>query len=220
LPVRVLSSVFRGKFLDRLRQAYDRGDLRFRGKLEHLNDPKTFRSYVAVTYRTPWVVYSKPPFGGPEQVLKYLARYTHRVAISNHRLLSLSNAKVAFAWKDYANGGRRRVMKLDAVEFLRRFLLHVLPKGFVRLRHYGFLSNRNRKAKLRRCRELLATASAVALSGADDSALDADDCDTNEDYVGPRCPACGRGNMAIVLTFTKGRRPTAQPPPRLQARAA
>ncbi len=211
LPVRVLSPVFRGKFLERLREAHDRGELVFYGKLQHLSDPATFRSYLAATYKSGWVVYSKPPFGGPEQVLKYLARYTHRVAISNHRLLSLKDGKVSFSWKDYANGNKRRVMTLDAVEFLRRFLLHVLPKGFVRLRHYGFLSNRTRRAKLQVCRDRL---------GIDPpSQAVPDELPTNSEEHGVRCPVCKKGNMVVVMELPPERRRATQwpSPPLLNA---
>lgn len=134
LPVRVLSSVFRGKFLELLRTAFEQGKLSFHGNLRRLQDARVFEAYLADTYRTNWVVYSKRPFGGPAQVLKYLARYTHRVAISNRRVLSLRDGKVRLSWKDYASGNRRRIMTLEAGEFIRRFLLHVLPPGFVRLR--------------------------------------------------------------------------------------
>ena len=133
LPVRVLSRVFRGKFLARLRAAFDRGKLSFHGQLAALADPGEFRRRLAAVARTEWVVYAKPPFGGPDQVLKYLARYTHRVAISNRRLLALEDGEVTFRWKDYAHGGRPKTMTLKAVEFLRRFLLHVLPAGVVRI---------------------------------------------------------------------------------------
>lgn len=205
LPVRVLSSVFRGKFLERLKDAHDKGELAFYGKLQHLSDPATFRSYLAATYKTNWVVYAKPPFGGPEQVLKYLARYTHRVAISNRRILSLQDGKVSFSWKDYAKGGQRRVMTLDAVEFLRRFLLHVLPKGFVRLRHYGLLSNRARRAKLQLCRELLG-ADAPSQPVSDQSATE------TEEHGGMHCPACKRGRMVAVMKVLRDRSPATQWP--------
>ena len=195
LPVRVLSPVFRGKFLEQLRQAKARGKLAFHGKLEHLNDPDTFRSYLAATHKNNWVVYSKPPFGGPKQVLKYLARYTHRVAISNRRLLSLEGGKVSFSWKDYANGSRRRVMTLDAVEFIRRFLLHVLPGGFMRIRNYGLLANCVKRANLKLCRELLAATYDAELSvcAADELAVAGD-----SEKPGVRCPVCKQGYMVVV----------------------
>jgi Putative transposase/Transposase zinc-binding domain len=155
LPVRVLSAVFRGKFLDGLKRAFHQGKLAFCGRLAELARPDAFHGLVAECYQRKWVVYAKPPFGGPEQVLKYLARYTHRVAISNRRLISIEDGLVTFRWKNYADGGRRQTMTLAAVEFLRRFLLHVLPSHFVRIRHYGLLANRHRAKKLARCRELL-----------------------------------------------------------------
>jgi hypothetical protein len=148
LPVRVLSRLFRGLFLALLRAAFDRGKLSFHGRIAGLADPGEFRRALAAVSGVEWVVYAKPPFGGPRQVLKYLARYTHRVAISNRRLVALDGDEVTFRWKDYARGGEQRVMKLQAVEFIRRFLLHVLPAGFVRIRHYGFLANRVCRAKL------------------------------------------------------------------------
>ena len=145
LPVRVLSRLFRGKYLAYLREAYRDGQLVLRGRLKELASGSVWRAFLARLQAIDWVVYAKPPFGSPEQVLKYLARYTHRVAISNRRLLSLEEGQVAFRYKDYRQGRRDRVMRLAAVEFMRRFLLHVLPKGFVRIRHYGFLANRARK---------------------------------------------------------------------------
>ena len=160
LPVRILSRVFRGKFLAMLRNAFDRGRLTFHGGLSGLAEPREFQRRLTASARTDWVVYAKPPFGGPAQVLKYLARYTHRVAITNRRLLALEDDKVRFRWKDYAHGGREKTMTLDASEFLRRFLLHVLPSGFVRIRHYGFLSNRLRHEKVSVCRALLSSVSA------------------------------------------------------------
>ena len=141
LPVRVLRQVFQGKVLDHLRRAFLNGKLSFHGQLQHLAKERNFRRLLASTKRKPWVVHPKPPFGGPEVALKYLARYTHRVAISDRRLLSSDDSTVRFSYKDYAQGGQQREMTLDALEFLRRFLLHALPKGFVRIRYYGFLAN-------------------------------------------------------------------------------
>jgi len=159
LPVRVLSRMFRGKLLSFLKHSYRRSELCFAGKISALSAPRPFYSLLANLRRTEWVVYSKPPFGGPEHVLKYLARYTHRVAISNGRLLSLDNGKVRFRWRDSRHNNRSSVMKLDAVEFIRRFLLHVLPAGFVKIRHFGLLANRNRRQALTLCRlHLCATA--------------------------------------------------------------
>ena len=157
LPVRVLSRLFRGKYLAYLRKAYQAGRLVLAGRLKDLAQPRAWRAFVEALGKIDWVVYAKAPFGSAEQVLKYLARYTHRVALSNRRLVSLAEGQVALRYKDYRRGRRERVMRLEAVEFIRRFLLHVLPKGFVRIRHYGLLSNRCRKEKLRLCRRLLGT---------------------------------------------------------------
>ena len=156
LPEQVLSCVFRGKFMDGLKRLFRNQRLQFHGNLQHLAEPRLFRSFLRQLYRHDWVVHVEPPFGGPEYVLQYLARYTHRVAISNHRLVSFADGKVTFRWKDYAHGHKKRKMTLTTDEFLRRFLLHVLPCGFVRIRHYGFLSARRRQAFLPLCRQLLA----------------------------------------------------------------
>jgi hypothetical protein len=152
LPVRVLSRLFRGKFRAQLEEAFQRGRLTCQGRLEHLADAADFFGLTAALRQKDWVVYAKPPFGGPEQVLKYLARYTHRVAISNSRLLKVEDGQVHFTWKDYADGNADRAMALPAFEFIRRFLQHVLPSGFVRIRHYGLLANRHREEKLHFCR--------------------------------------------------------------------
>ena len=156
LPVKVLSRVFRGKFVAGLKCLYRRKKLGFHGNLKHLSQPTPFRVFLRQLFRQDWVVYAKPPFGGPEYVLQYLARYTHRVAISNHRLISLADGKVTFRWKDYAHGNKKRKMTISTDEFLRRFLLHVLPRGFVRIRHFGFLSARWRREFVPICRQLLA----------------------------------------------------------------
>ena len=155
LPVRPLSRLFRGKFLSYLQQTFQQGKLCFHGQLQPLARPANWKRWRKTLRSKDWVVYAKPPYGGPQQVLKYLARYTHRVAISNQRLLSLENDQVTFRWKDYAQENRQRTMALDALEFIRRFLLHVLPKGFVRIRYYGFLANGQRKNRLARLRALL-----------------------------------------------------------------
>jgi len=155
LPVRVLSKVFRGKFVALLREAYEGGKLTFYGKLARLSQSAAFEQRVKHAVKDDWVVYAKRPFGGPKQVLKYLARYTHRVAISNRRLISMDDGKVTFSWKDYARGHHKKAMTLDATEFLRRFLMHVLPPGLMRIRNYGFLANRSRRTKLELCRQHL-----------------------------------------------------------------
>ncbi len=155
LPIKVLSRVFRGKFVAGLRRAFRQGKLGFYGDQKALQDPKLFRALLRSLFRQDWIVYAKPPFGGPQYVLHYLARYTHRVAISNHRLVAFQDGQVTFRWKDYAHGNKKRKMTLTADEFLRRFLLHVLPKGFVRIRFFGFLANRRRATLLPLCRQLL-----------------------------------------------------------------
>ena len=154
----MLSRVFRGKFIAGLKRAFRDGELSFPGSIRHLADEKAFHSFLRSLFRHDWVVYAKRPFGGPEHVLHYLARYTHRVAISNHRLVNVADGKVTFRWKDCQRSNRQRLMTLDAVEFIRRFLLHVLPRGFQRMRHYGFLANGRRKVMLARCRALLGQA--------------------------------------------------------------
>lgn len=204
LPVRVLSRLFRGKLLALLRSAFDAGHLAFHGSIKSLQDRIAFERLLASIRRKECVVYAKPPFGGPEQVLKYLARYTHRVAISNHRLLAIDDGKVTFRWKEYALGNRHRKMTLEATEFIRRFLLHALPSGFVRIRYYGFLANRYRKANLDRCRALLGKPPLVAVDprtlvegdGADEPARELRDVARAKDASSRRrCPACNKGHL-------------------------
>jgi len=201
LPVKVLSRVFRGKFLALLRQAFQRGKLSFYGKLEGLDDREAFERWLRVTYKTDWVVYAKAPFGGPLHVLKYLARYTHRVAISDHRLINIEDGKVRFRWKDYANGRVQKTMTLSAEEFIRRFLLHVLPKSFVRIRHYGFLANRHRKKKLARCRELIHGAEDEQPTSGVDAVSLSDilaDLQTGDPQRHRSCPICATGQMVLI----------------------
>jgi hypothetical protein len=155
LPVGVLSCVFRGKFVYGLKRRFQQRQLTFAGSLQPLQNEKAFRAFLRPLFRQNWVVYAKPPFGGPHHVLGYLGRYTHRVAITNHRLVAFENNQVTFRWKDYAHGNHKRMMTLSAQEFLRRFLLHVLPRGFVRIRSFGFLANRCRATLLPRCQRLL-----------------------------------------------------------------
>jgi hypothetical protein len=159
LPVKVLSQLFRRLFLERLQTAFDAGDLAFFGSLLPLAEPAAFRKYLAGQRAISWVVYAKPPFGGPAQVLAYLGRYTHRVAIANSRLVALSKGKISFRWKDYRHHDKIKTMTLDAGEFIRRFLLHVLPSHFHRFRVYGYLANGQRAAKLALCRRLLEVSS-------------------------------------------------------------
>lgn len=198
-PVKVLGRLFRGKFLSRLKAAHKAGKLRLGGALQALLCGKTFADYLRPLYAKEWVVYSKRPFGSPSRVLKYLARYTHRVAISNGRLVKLEHGHVYFTWRDYAHGGKTRVMPLPVVEFLRRFLIHVLPKGFVRIRHYGFLANRHRREKLNRCRQLLNAPVAESTTSTAGESVEA--------RVGAPCPSCGKGIMAILWYFDPGERP-------------
>jgi len=157
LPVKALSRIFRGKFVASLKRAYRNHELRLPGALKPLSQKKAFDAFVRSLFHHDWVVYAKPPFGGPRYVLNYLARYTHRVAISNHRLVAFADGKVTFRWKDYAAGGKRRLMTLTAEEFLRRFLQHVLPPRFVRIRFFGFLAARKRRELLPLCQQLLKT---------------------------------------------------------------
>ena len=154
LPVGVLRRVFRGKFLHALQRRFQQHQLTFPGSLQPLQKEKAFRAFLRPLHRREWVVYAKPPFGGPHHVLGYLGRYTHRVAITNHRLIAFENNQVTFRWKDYAHGNKKRIMTLSGPEFLRRFLLHVLPRGFVRIRSFGFLANRRRGKLLPLCLRL------------------------------------------------------------------
>jgi hypothetical protein len=186
LPVKALSHVFRDKFCQQLRGLFEQDRLQFHNSLEPLASPGAFNHLLWQLDQKDWVVYAKPPFGGAEQVLNYLARYTHRVAISNHRLVAFQNGRVSFRWRDYAHGGKKKVMTVSADEFLRRFLLHVLPKGLVRIRHFGFFANRRRETALTRCRELLGTAT---------------NAERSETTNLPRCPACS-ATMLVIERFT------------------
>ncbi len=197
LPVKVLSKLFRRLFLEALEKAYAAGKLQFFDgtELSSLTDPAAFARYLEPLKHAKWVVYAKAPFGGPEHVLQYLGRYTHRIAISNWRILKLENGMVFFEWKDYRDGNQSKVMTLPADEFIRRFLQHAVPPGFQRIRYYGFLANCHRKAKLDLCRRLLATATSVLLPQPAQcrdflAAL------TRVDLR--RCPQCGRGILSRV----------------------
>jgi hypothetical protein len=196
LPVRILSRVFRGKFLDLLSNAFRLGKLSFYGKLSSLADSDEFQRRLATSAKTEWAVYAKPPWGGPEQVLKYLARYTHRVAISNKRLIALENGSVRFHWKDDAHQGVEKSMTLKATEFIRRFLLHVLPSGFVRIRHYGILANRVCQEKLALCRKLLAVETKPNLVTYDPFIESKEK--VQEQPAANACPSCRKGRMVIV----------------------
>jgi hypothetical protein len=203
LPVKVLSRVFRGKFVAALKTAFRDATLEFHGQFAPLADPQTFASWLRVLFRKDWVVYSKPPFGGPEHVLRYLGNYTHRVAISNHRLLALADGKVSFRWRDSAHGNRKRVMDLPVDEFLRRFLLHVLPRGFVRIRNFGFLANRRRAELLPLCFRLLPHSAQKTESAASSAALSTDSlC---------KCPVCG-GTMHVIERLSSAQLLLRSPP--------
>lgn len=205
LPVRPLSRLFRGKYLATLQQLYKQGRLVFAGTQAELAEPRRFAGWIDELRASEWVVYAKPPFGGPEQVLKYLARYTHRVAISNQRLVSVDDRTVSFHWKDYADDNATKVMTLDGVEFLRRFLQHVLPSGFVRIRHFGLLTNRHREEKLSRCRSLLNASATVGSSeslpveGAEAAKAETRVSEARETAEADvNCPVCGKGRMVII----------------------
>jgi len=193
LPIEVLGCVFRGKFVAALRQAFAAGKLGFHGQLRSLAQPKAFSSLLRQLFRHHWVVYAKRPFGGPEYALRYLGRYTHRVAISNHRLVSFVDGQVTFRWRDSAHKNKQRLMTLPVEEFLRRFLLHLLPRGFVRIRHFGFLANRRRAALLPLCFGLLATATEPSAPPSVSPAAHAPVLWT--------CPSCG-GPMVVVERLT------------------
>jgi len=202
LPVKVLRRLFRGKFLHALATARDEGELEFEGSTAALHDQRTWRRLLDQLYSTEWVVYAKPPFGGPEHVFRYLGRYTHRVAIANHRLVSLADGQVQFRFRDRADGARSKILSLDAVEFLRRFLLHVLPKRFIRIRHYGLLAGRNVHTKLLQARRLLEGNSTTPHP--DPPAVPLTDLDWSERLLQLTgvdifaCPACRTGRLASV----------------------
>ena len=189
LPVRVLARVFRGKFVAGLKTAFQAGALQFHGHLLPLAEPRAFASWLRVLFRHDWIVYSKRPFGGPERVLRYLGAYTHRVAISNSRLVALSEGNVTFRWRDSAHGNKKRFMTLPVEEFLRRLLLHLLPRGFMRIRNFGFLANRRRAEFLPLCFRLLQQSDQPPAGTNSPAALP-----THSPW---NCPLCG-GTMQVV----------------------
>lgn len=189
LPVKVLSRVFRGKFVAGLRTAFREGKLQFHGHLIPLAQPRTFASWLRLLFRHDWVVYAKRPFGGPEHALRYLGNYTHRVAISNHRLVALAGHDVTFRWRDSAHGNKKRLMTLSVDEFLRRFLLHLLPRGFVRIRNFGFLANRQRALLLPLCFRLL--------QGPENIPATSVDISPDRPHSPWKCPVCG-ATMHVV----------------------
>lgn len=211
LPVRVLAKLFRGIFLHYLLKAFDAGELEFYGSISHMGESKRFKALQKNLYRKKWVVYAKRPFGGPEQVLEYLGRYTHRVAISNHRLVKVEDGNVTFRYRDPDDVRKQKLMTLPAVEFIRRFLLHVLPDGFVKIRYFGILSNRSKKSMVELSRELL---------GAEDFVppLPMDWKTRYEKVTGvsvDRCPKCSGGSMQCVRTLVPFRFLTTTIPSRI-----
>ncbi len=198
LPVRVLSRLFRRLYLEGLRALHAAGQLQFFGSRAELHDAVTFQNYLAPLRRKDWVVYAKRPFAGPEQVLAYLARYTHRVAIANSRLIAMDGDKVRFRWKDYCQNGKAKAMTLSADEFMRRFLMHTLPDGFHRIRHYGFLANGHRARKVALCRTLLGTAEV----GHREPASNDTDVDEAAHHEPPPCPCCG-GRMIVIEVLVR-----------------
>lgn len=209
LPVKVLSRLFRRLFLEGLERLYNSGKLTFFGSLSELADPDAFKAHLVPLRKSEWVVYAKPPFGGPKAVLAYLSRYTHRVAISNHRLISIDADTVAFKWKDYRikRGERMKIMRLPTSEFIRRFLIHVLPSGFHRLRHTGFLANGIRRDRIKTIRHLLHAKSAANKMPVETASNEPDNPDTHQ-----TCPECG-GAIIIVETFARGQTPKSRAPP-------
>lgn len=208
LPVKVLGRVFRGKFIAGLKTAFRDGKLEFHGHLASLVEPRSFDVWLRVLFRHDWVVYSKRPFGGPEHALRYLGAYTHRVGISNSRLIALSNGQVSFRWRDSAHNNKKRVMSLPVDEFLRRFLLHLLPRGFVRIRNFGFLANRHRAMLLPLCFSLLQSAPHLSTQGPQ----------VTRPQTLPTCPHCG-ATMQLIERLTPAQL-LARSPPCAQERAA
>jgi hypothetical protein len=197
----VLGRVFRGKFVAALKTAFREGKLEFHGHLAHLAEPRSFAAWLRLLFRHDWVVYSKRPFAGPEHALRYLGAYTHRVGISNSRLVALSDGKVTFRWRDSAHGNKKRLMTLAVDEFLRRFLLHLLPRSFVRIRNFGFLANRQRAALLPLCFRLLNSPS--------DSATQSPQAP--QPQILPKCPLCG-GTMHVIERLTSAQLLLRSPP--------
>jgi Putative transposase/Transposase zinc-binding domain len=204
LPVKVLSRVFRGKFVAGLRTAFREGKLQFHGHLIPLVQPRTFASWLKLLFRHDWIVYAKRPFGGPEHALRYLGNYTHRVAISNHRLVALTNDEVIFRWRDSAHGNKKRLMALPVDEFLRRFLLHLLPRGFVRIRNFGFLANRQRALLLPLCFRLLQGPQDIPATPVPNS--------LGHPHSPWKCPMCG-ATMHVVEQLSAAQLSLRSPPP-------
>jgi hypothetical protein len=202
LPKKVLGELFRGKFVNALKEAFQNGQLHFYGDLKLLAQPKIFAAWLRPLHRQDWVVYLKRPFGGPEYVVHYLGRYTHRVAISNHRLVSFNDGKVTFRWRDSAHHNEQKLLTLSSDEFLRRFLLHILPKGFVRIRNFGFLASRKRATLLPLCFHLF---------GATPQPQTEPHASGTNDPPSWRCPKCG-GPMRVIQRFTAAELQLRSPP--------
>ena len=198
-PVAVVRKMFKGKLMDYFLQAVKNGDIQMHGVLQRFENHSLFGKLRDELYRKEWVVYIKEPFASPQAVVKYLGQYTHRIAISNHRIISFENGEVTFSWKDYADNYKRKTMTLGCVEFIRRFLLHVVPKGFVRIRHYGFLANRNRKTKLAQCRIYFRKSPPVKKNGKRTSWIEA--FKSLHGYDPRRCRECGCGIMEMVMVL-------------------
>ena len=207
LHVRVLSLLFRRLFLENLQYAFDSGKLQFFTALEGLRDRRAFARYLEPLKKTKWVVYAKRPFAGPEQVLDYVGRYTHRVAISNNRLLDIEAGQVIFRYKDYRNQSQQKTMTLSAEEFIHRFLLHALPNGFHRIRYYGFLGNRHRQEKLALCRQLLGMALPEVRPQPSEVQDYRERCEKLSGVSLRVCPVCHRGQMVLVETLAARKRP-------------
>ena len=196
IPVRVMSALFRGKFLDYFKESYNSQQLELTGSIGHLMEPYVFEQFLRKLYHKKWVVYCKPPFNGIAGVLQYLSRYTHRIAISNNRLLKVEDGKVTFLWRDYADGDKQKVMTVDAEEFIRRFLLHVLPDRYVKIRHFGLLANRRRKYHIALCRLFL---------GSDKTEIVKSEPKTWQELMievsgvdVTKCPVCRKGKMVTI----------------------
>ena len=219
LPVRVLSRVFRRKYCELLRQAYEQNQLEFHGQLAPLAERRAFEKLLAAATSREWVVYAKRPVHEPLSVLKYLARYTHRVAISNRRLVRYHAGRITFRYKDYADGGRARTMTLTGSEFIRRFLLHVLPKGFMRIRYFGYLANRQRQEKLALCRRLVGEVARPSINEACSEPTPAAGDAPPEIVV---CPACQQGSLRIIFQWDRYSPAASHPPipaPRCRAQS-
>ncbi len=210
LPVKVMSKLFQGKFLSYLKKLRTQNQLVYPGAVNHLAQPAAFNALIAALYKKNWVVYCKPPFDGTKGVFEYLGRYTHRIAISNHRIVKVEDDRVSFRWRDYADNYKTKIMTVDAIEFIRRFLLHVLPDRFVKIRHYGLLGNRCRRKKLDRCRELLACAEQPQTEEKSETWQDTLLRLTGID-VG-KCPACGERKMRTIELLRPAR---CKGPPRI-----